>query len=83
MTTKFRKISFTVLFAATAAAAITGATLRGETKEPSLAETCAAAAWPMIPASCLEGGRGHDIRTVVANSAADEAMRIRFETAFN
>lgn len=86
MSTKFRPAFFAVVFAATAAAAITGATLRAETAETNdinVAETCAKAAWPMIPAACLEGGNGHDVRTVSVDNAFERSMTVRFETAFN
>ena len=56
MTTRTRKIFVAVAFAATVAAAVTGATLSGETREaPTVAEACATAEWPLIPAECLDG----------------------------
>jgi hypothetical protein len=51
-------------FAVTAAGAIAGLTLRGESKEASLSETCSHQTWPMISAVCLDGGRGVDVRVV-------------------
>jgi hypothetical protein len=85
MNTKIRQALVAVAFSAIAAAAVTGATtLRGETKETSLVETCAGADWPMIPAACLEGGRGYDVRYVSADRIDDESsMSFRFSTAFN
>lgn len=84
MNTKIRQALVAVAFSAIAAAAITGATLRGETKETSLVETCAGADWPMIPAACLEGGRGHDVRYVSADQLEDSnSLPFRFATAFN
>ncbi len=65
-------------------------TLRGETKEASAVTICAAAAWPMIPANCLEGGSGRTVRNVsmervddaVSASPGQLAMQARFDTAF-
>lgn len=92
MNTRIRQTLVAVAFAATAAAGITGATLRGETKETDLAATCQQAAWPMIPADCLEGGPYHNVRYVSANNpgpgaelkltAADAGLAERFATAF-
>ncbi|MEO8668822.1 MAG: hypothetical protein ABI399_09915 [Bauldia sp.] len=56
--TKFRSAMLTTAFAVVVAAALTGSSLRGETHEVNVAETCARAAWPEIPAGCLEGGPG-------------------------
>ena len=70
-------------FAALVAAAVTGTSLRGETREVNRAETCAHAAWPQIPAGCLDGGKGYDVRFVTANApVVDEAMQLRFAAAF-
>jgi hypothetical protein len=68
-------------FAATVAAALTAA-FPGETREVNVAETCAHAAWPEIPAGCLDGGKGRDVRYVTANKAADDDMATRFAAAF-
>jgi hypothetical protein len=90
MNTRIRQMAVAVAFAATVAAAITGATLRGETREASTpTEVCATAAWPMIPASCLEGGNGREVRMVSADNiglagkiAAADTMNLRFSVAF-
>ena len=75
-----RKALLSIAFAATVAGALTGASLRGETKELDI---CAAAAWPMIPAACLEGGIGQDVRYVSAdNHGHGSKMAARFEIAF-
>ena len=66
-------------FAATSAAALTGASLRGESMESGLGVDCAAAVWPMIPAACLNGGSGHEVRYV---STDMNRMQQRFATAF-
>jgi hypothetical protein len=78
-----RKALLATAFAATVAGALTGASLRGETKEVDLAMTCATAEWPMIPAACLDGQAGRDIRYVTADNRIDaRAMERRFEVAF-
>lgn len=90
MTTLIRQTVVAVAFAATVALGITGATLRGETKETDVAATCEAAAWPNIPAECLAGA-GNDIRYISANEpaavtigpmASNGALADRFQTAF-
>ena len=84
MTTRTRKALAAIAFSAVAAAAITGATLRGETKETSLAETCATAQWPQIPAACLDNARNIEVRYVTADPVRmSDDMELRFETAFN
>lgn len=78
-----RKGLLATAFAATVAAALTGASLRGETREVDLAATCATAAWPMIPAACLDGGPSHDVRYVTADNRLDtREMERRFSVAF-
>src|SRR6478672_6104970 len=68
MTSKTRPALIAFGVAVVIATAATGlTTLRGETKEASIDAACAAAAWPMIPAHCLEGGRGHDVRSVTTD----------------
>jgi hypothetical protein len=90
----FRTAFLSVAFAATVAAAITVASVRGETKETSIDDICATAEWPMIPARCLDGGRGHDVRVVGPRPAGPEVpmagkelalaeMQARFAVAFN
>ena len=61
-------------FAATVAAAITGATLRGETKETSVVEACARAEWPVIPANCLDGAANRSVRYVSMVTAEQRAV---------
>ena len=88
MTKRTRQIFASVAFAAIVAAAVTGATLRGETREaPTVAEFCAQAEWPNIPAECLDGAVNHHVRVITGNAAAPQAvavadMRERFEVAF-
>jgi hypothetical protein len=91
MNTRIRQTLVAVAFAATVAAGITGATLRGETKETDLAATCAAANWPMIPAECLQGARQENVRYVSADKlpgteptrmAANTELADRFSVAF-
>ena len=88
MTTRTRQIFVAVAFAATVAAAVTGATLRGETREaPTVAEMCAKADWPLIPAECLDGAAERNVRVVTGNEAAVQKfaaadMTERFPVAF-
>lgn len=88
MTKRTRQIFATVAFAATVAAAVTGATLRGETREaPTVAEICNKAEWPNIPAQCLDGAVNFDVRVIDAGQTAPQVMasvdmRERFEIAF-
>jgi hypothetical protein len=78
-----RKALLATAFAATVAGALTGATFRGETKELDLAATCATAQWPNIPAACLDGSKGKDVRYVTADSRLDMSeMELRFSVAF-
>ena len=85
-----RSTLFAALFAATAAAAITGAAVRGESRETPLEAICAAASWPMIPADCLDGAPTQEIRLIDADLEAGEAeadaeeddLKFRFEAAF-
>jgi hypothetical protein len=84
MSTITRPALLALAFSATVAAAITGLTFRGETKEAAtVAETCARMAWPNIPARCLEGGRGHDVRFISTDlPATDGTLALRFTDAF-
>lgn len=88
MTARTRQIFAAVAFAATVAAAVTGATLRGETREaPTVAEICAKADWPMIPAECLDGAGDRNVRVVTGHEAATKMfaasdMGERFAVAF-
>jgi hypothetical protein len=53
---------------------VLGAALRGETKETSGEQLCAAITWPMIPANCLEGiAVGREVRMVGADVDAFDA----------
>lgn len=85
MTTKIRPALLILAFSATVAAAITGLSFSAETKEVNLAETCAQAAWPMIPAECLDGGTGQEVRQISAVAPAEvdlQEMTLRFTDAF-
>jgi hypothetical protein len=88
MTTRTRQIFVAVAFAATVAAAVTGATLRGETREaPTVAEICATAEWPLIPAECLDGASERNVRIVTGQEVAVQKfaaadMDERFAVAF-
>jgi hypothetical protein len=88
MTRMTRQMFVAVAFAATVAAAVTGATLRGETREAATqAEICAKADWPMIPAACLDGAAERHVRIVTGEPAstvkfAAVDMSDRFDIAF-
>lgn len=89
MTKRTRQIFAAVAFSATVAAAVTGATLRGETREaPTVDEACASVEWPNIPAECLSGAVKTDVRFINGFESAPQAMasadnmRERFEVAF-
>jgi predicted homoserine dehydrogenase-like protein len=75
-------------FAAIVAATVTGATLRGETREaPTTAEFCATAEWPMIPAECLDGAGDRQVRLIgdaapVVVQQVAASMEERFAVAF-
>jgi hypothetical protein len=75
MNSKFRPVFLAVAFSVTVAAAITGATLRGETKESVVTAVtdCAEAAWPAIPAGCIKGGDGREVRMIGADVDAFDA----------
>jgi len=83
-----RTLLLAAAFAATVAAGITGLTYRGETKEAGFVENaCAKAAWPLIPARCLDGGRDHDVRVITDVPVGEQlqrsaAMDARFKSAF-
>ncbi len=50
---------------------MTGATLRGETREAaSVVEMCQKADWPLIPVECLDGAADRRVRVVTGNDAA-------------
>ena len=57
----------------------------GESREASLEESCARSVWPDIPAACLDGGSGEDVRYIVAEDEehAEIEMEMRFVYAFN
>jgi hypothetical protein len=88
MTIRTRQIFAVVAFAVIVAAGVTGATLRGETREaPTVAEVCATAEWPLIPAECLDGAHDRSVRIVTGQEAAIQTyaaadMDERFAVAF-
>lgn len=80
---KIRKTLIATAFAATVAGTLTGAALSGESAEFDVATHCATAAWPMIPAACLEGGQRQEVRFVTTDiSAFERNIAQRFEVAF-
>jgi hypothetical protein len=75
MQTIIRPLAIGIVFAAIAAAGVTALTLRGETKEAGFVENaCAKAAWPLIPAKCLEGSHGADVRIVDDQTGGEQAL---------
>jgi len=88
MSIRFRPLLVAAAFAAIVAATVTGATLRGETREaPTSAEICATAEWPMIPAECLDGAIDRQVRVIadaapVAVQQVAASMQERFAVAF-
>ena len=88
MTTRTRQIFAVVAFATIVAAGVTGATLSGQTREaPTVAEICAKADWPLIPAECLDGFAGRHVRVVTGQEVAVQKfaaaeMTERFAVAF-
>jgi len=77
-----RSNALTLAFALTVAAAVTGATLRGETREARLDEACAHETWPAIPLHCLTGNVPRAVRAIPIDSVSARDMRMRFEIAF-
>jgi len=73
MTSMIRTAIVAFALLATVAAAIIGATLSSQGKESSSVQTCAGATWPMIPANCLDGGKGREVRPVGADVDAFDA----------
>ena len=88
MRTMLRPLVIGAAFAAMVAAGVAALTLSGETKEAGFVEdACAKAAWPLVPAKCLDGGRGADVRVVGGVSRSDPApdataMAERFNNDF-
>jgi len=80
--TKGWNATLAAVFAVTVAAALTGATDSGETKETSIDAACAHVTWPMIPAYCLEGGSDRPVRIVSVDNAALGQLTSRFAAAF-
>ena len=65
-----------------AAIGLTGMSLRGETKESSIVETCAHETWPAIPAYCLIGAQPRSFRMVSVDRGETQRMTERFAAAF-
>jgi hypothetical protein len=71
MNKSIRPVLLALAFAATVAGGVSALTLRGETKEAGIVDACAGAAWPRIPAQCLDGGRRADVRVIADLSNAN------------
>ena len=73
-----------VVLAAFGAQAMTSAEIEGKAVEPQGSYMCAGATWPQIPAMCLEGGSGHEVRYASApvnHQIASDSVD-RFDMAF-
>jgi hypothetical protein len=79
---KLRSALLASAFAVTVAAAVTGLSPKGETRETSLDQTCAHETWPAISARCLTGTTKGAVRTVSIESDSQREMRARFAVAF-
>jgi len=79
---KTRALAAAVGLAIIVTAAATGMSLRGETRELSIAETCAHEIWPMIPARCLINAPQRLVRMVSVDRMENSALFARFEVAF-
>jgi hypothetical protein len=65
MQSMLRPFAIGIAFAVLVGGGLTALTHSGETKEAGLVEdACAKAAWPLIPAKCLDGGRRSEVRVV-------------------
>ena len=79
---KIRTLPAAVGFAVVVAAGLTGMSLRGETRETSIVETCAHETWPMISPYCLTGAPQRPVRMVSVDRAETDGMTNRFAVAF-
>jgi hypothetical protein len=70
-------------FAVTIAGELTGASFGGEVRDVDPAIICAEVAWPWIPAVCLKGNSGDQVRYVTTDHVVN-ARKIdpRFVAAF-
>jgi hypothetical protein len=64
----------TVVLGACGAQAMTSVETPGKAVEPQGRYLCASATWPRIPAMCLEGGSGHEVR--YASTLANEEITL-------
>lgn len=74
----------TVVLGACGAQAMTSVEIEGKAVEPQGRYLCAGATWPKIPAMCLEGGSGHEVRYVSTLTNEEITLNIanRFSGAF-
>jgi len=79
---KLRTAALALAFSATVSAAITGATLRGESRGSTLTEACGFATWPAIPVQCLGGNAKADVRVIGIESETVRTLKSRFVVAF-
>jgi hypothetical protein len=72
---------FTVVLSACGAQAMTSLQNQGKAVQPQGHYLCAGATWPQIPAVCLEGGSGHEVRYALA--PIDEEITANIASRFN
>ena len=77
-------VILTIILGAFGAQAMTSVAHEGKNVEPQVHDLCAGATWPQIPAMCLEGGSGREVRYVSAPADAEVASDFidRFNVAF-
>ena len=77
-----RSATLALVFGLTVAAGITGVTYKGVTREASVEDTCAHAAWPTIRAFCLDGASDRPVRIVSLEKPQFSPFAERFIVAF-
>jgi hypothetical protein len=74
---------FATAFAVTIAGELTGASFGSEVRDVDPAIICAEVAWPWIPAVCLEGSAGEQVRYVTTDHVVNpREIDPRFVAAF-
>lgn len=79
---RIRPILLALAFAATVGAAITGASLSGQTRESSLDEACRFAVWPDIPTPCLQGAVTTEVRKIAIEAPSRRGIETGLSVAF-
>ena len=73
---------FAVVLGAFSAQATTLVPPEGRALEMQPRDVCTSAAWPRIPAKCLTGGSGHEVRYAGVDSQIESEVVDRFRVAF-